>query len=293
VHTSRALAWGYILKMKTTSDFRLQTSEVLRCAKTMNFFLKVMTNKNFISIQAKYYDLIMVSDSFHQPRPGSAIKPADQDRLFGIVSRSILFNWSAGLFAFAAITYAAFQKKLLPKPISAVVSRIFFLPTLPITALLRLGNYWTPIDDTLMLGCAPVAILGHPEKLHKLGVRGVINMCYEYDGPKDSYALLGMKQLHLPTVDHFEPSVTYLNEAVAFIEDCKSKGEKVYVHCKAGHGRAASVALCWMIRQNPSMAPKDVNSLLREKRKVRKTLYEQKNIREFCNGLSDKKKLAK
>jgi atypical dual specificity phosphatase len=233
----------------------------------------------------------MVSaDIFYPSRPGSGIKSGDGGKLFWAVSTLTLLKLSYGLVAFAAITYAAFQKKLLPKPVSAIVSRIFFLPTLPITALLRLGNYWTQIDDTLILGCAPVALLGHPEKLHKLGVRGVINMCHEYAGPKDQYGLLGMRQLHLPTVDHFEPSVAYLKEAVAFIEDCKRKGEKVYVHCKAGHGRAASVALCWMVLQNPSMAPADVNSLLREKRKVRKTLYEQKNVRAFCDELGQKEK---
>lgn len=115
-----------------------------------------------------------------------------------------------GLFATTALTYVLFQKKLLPKPVSKVVSKIFFLPTFPITALMRLGNYWTTLDDTAYLGCAPMGIAGHPKQLHKLGVRGVINMCYEYEGPKDAYAALGIKQLHLPVVDHFEPSLGQL-----------------------------------------------------------------------------------
>jgi hypothetical protein len=43
----------------------------------------------------------------------------------------------------------AFQKKMLPKWLTKVVSRVYFWPTFPITALLRTGNYWTPIDDTV------------------------------------------------------------------------------------------------------------------------------------------------
>jgi rhodanese-related sulfurtransferase len=31
-------------------------------------------------------------------------------------------------------------------------------------------------------------------------------------------------------------------EAVSFINSFKDKNEKVYVHCKAGHGRGAAVA---------------------------------------------------
>jgi hypothetical protein len=47
------------------------------------------------------------------------------------------------------IVYFLFQKKLLSKPITKIVSKILFYPTFPITAILRLGNYWTPIDDTV------------------------------------------------------------------------------------------------------------------------------------------------
>jgi hypothetical protein len=38
-------------------------------------------------------------------------------------------------------------------------------------------------------------------------VRGVINFCEEYEGPVEKYEELGIQQLHLPTTDHFEPSL--------------------------------------------------------------------------------------
>ena len=166
-----------------------------------------------------------------------------------------------GCFATGAFVFFLFQKKLLSKSASKVVSRLFFLPTFPITILMRVGNYWTTVDDTLYLGCAPMGILGHPSQLHKLGVRGVINMCYEYDGPKNYYSDLGIKQLHLPTVDHFEPSVSQISQAVQFIQEHKNRGEKVYVHCKAGHGRAASVAMCWMMNESPNVSLKVCNMI--------------------------------
>ena len=155
-----------------------------------------------------------------------------------------------------AVTYLLFQKKLLPLPVAKVVSKILFLPTFPITAMMRIGNYWTEVDDTLILGCAPFSIFNHPDSLKKLGVKGVVNMCYEYNGPTKDYARLGIKQLHLPTVDHTEPAVETLIDAVAFIQQHKERGERVYVHCKAGHGRAASVALSWLLHQHRDKSPK-------------------------------------
>ena len=38
-------------------------------------------------------------------------------------------------------------------------------------------------------------------------VMGVVNMCEEYNGPTRTYKTLGMEELHLKTVDHFEPSL--------------------------------------------------------------------------------------
>ena len=41
-------------------------------------------------------------------------------------------------------------------------------------------------------------------------VTGVINMCEEYRGPTKNYDELGMEELWLRTVDHFEPSLEHL-----------------------------------------------------------------------------------
>ena len=170
------------------------------------------------------------------------------------------FLW--GLFGTFSIIFIAFQKKLLPVRLSAVVSKLSFYPTFPLTAIRATGNYMTDIDDTLILGCAPFECLGHPKKLHELGVRGVINMCLEYKGPKGSYEKLGMSQLYLPTNDHYESSAAQLKDAVKFIESHQKRGEKVYVHCKAGHGRAAAVALCWMAYQHPEIPTSTLNAAL-------------------------------
>jgi len=43
------------------------------------------------------------------------------------------------------------------------------------------------IAETLIVGAAPIALLGHVDTLHNLGVTGVINMCDEYCGPTNLY----------------------------------------------------------------------------------------------------------
>lgn len=72
-------------------------------------------------------------------------------------------------------------------------------------------------------------------------VRGVVNLCAEYQGPDKHYERLGMKHLRIPTTDHFEPTANDMQKAVAFIQAHRERGEKVYVHCRAGHGELSMV----------------------------------------------------
>lgn len=65
----------------------------------------------------------------------------------------------------------------------------------------------------------------------------------------------------------------------------KKKKESVYIHCRAGHGRSAAVALAWLMYKNPMKTPKELNEYLSSKRNVRKYLWTQKNIIRFHSEL--------
>lgn len=183
--------------------------------------------------------------------------------------------------------YILNQKHVLPKPLSAWTSKTLFWPTLPITMSRRIGKWSTDIDDSIVLGGAPFGFLGVPERLYDdYGVRGVINMCQEYCGPQKAYEKLGIEELCLPTTDHFEPSFEDMKKAVEFIEDYKTSGKgKVYIHCRAGHGRSAAIAYVWLLQQQGSdideVGMERLNEYLFEKRNVRKTLWKQPNVNKF------------
>jgi atypical dual specificity phosphatase len=142
-------------------------------------------------------------------------------------------------------------------------------------------------SDTVIVGCAPFEAFGHVKQLYALGVRGVVNLCDEYRGPVDAYSNMNIRQLWLRTVDHAEPSLEHMQNAVHFIQQYKEKGEKVYVHCKAGHGRSAAIALCWLMKENPSATAKALNEQMLRKRHVRKRLYTQQQVRAFKRALQD------
>ncbi|RMF73270.1 MAG: hypothetical protein D6744_15855 [Planctomycetota bacterium] len=120
-------------------------------------------------------------------------------------------------------------------------------PTLAINramCLLGVWRKWDWVDDAVLLGARPSR--RDIARLHALGVRAIVNMCEEFGGHTRLLRRCGIEQLHLPTLDYHSPTVEDLRRAVAFIGRHAAAGERVYVHCKAGRGRAATVATAYV-----------------------------------------------
>lgn len=152
----------------------------------------------------------------------------------------------------------------LPTGLRRGVVRLLFYPTLwwnlLLNCMLPSRRWWDRIDAHVLLGALPIeSVL---PSLHAEGVRAVVNMCEEYAGPTVAYQRMGIEQLHLPTIDFTPPALADIERGVAFIEAHAAKGETVYVHCKAGRGRSATVVLCWLV-QAKHLAPAEAQEALR------------------------------
>ncbi len=140
--------------------------------------------------------------------------------------------------------YILNQKHLLPKPLSSIVSKTLFWPTLPISLMKRIGNWSnTIIDDTVIMGGAPFAFMNIPQRLYDepYHVRGIINLCEEYDGPKRQYERLGIEELKIPTTDHFEPELEDIMKAVEFIQSYKDSNDEYDEEYGSDHAVVSAV----------------------------------------------------
>ena len=84
-------------------------------------------------------------------------------------------------------------------------------------------------------------------KLAARGVTAVINMRVEFDDRAAGIA--PPRYLHLPTVDDHAPDLEHLQTWVAFIADEIARGGAVYIHCKSGVGRAATMAAAYLLAE--------------------------------------------
>lgn len=66
---------------------------------------------------------------------------------------------------------------------------------------------------------------------------------------RDEWQSLGVEFLQLNTTDIFHaPTQSKLTKGVSFIQKFRAQGKSVYVHCKAGRTRSATLVGCYLMQ---------------------------------------------
>lgn len=122
------------------------------------------------------------------------------------------------------------------------------------------------IDGVLLIGSIPLD--DDVSLLSQRGVGLVLNMCREYSGPVERYDALQIAQIRLPTPDVSEVRLDDMQTAIKAIDQftLSHPGKRVFVHCKGGVGRAATVGLCYLMHKGLPLD--EAMLMLRTKRPV-------------------------
>ncbi|XP_066489141.1 phosphatidylglycerophosphatase and protein-tyrosine phosphatase 1 [Tiliqua scincoides] len=147
----------------------------------------------------------------------------------------------------------------LPAALGSCAARLLFYPSLLYTLArerLPLGSprpWFHRIDRAVLLGALPLR--GRCRQLvEEENVRAVVTMNEEYEtrflcySPQE-WEAMGVEQLRLSTVDLTGiPSLENLHEGVKFVLKHRDSGNSVYVHCKAGRFRSATMVAAYLIQ---------------------------------------------
>jgi len=134
-------------------------------------------------------------------------------------------------------------------------ARASFYPTLMyniVMARISSRRWYDRIDNKVILGALPFRSM--LDTLKEEHVTGIVSMNESYElslfsHDKKGWNQHGIEFLQLPTRDIFEtPCQKKLKEGVDFIE--RTKEGTVYVHCKAGRTRSATLVACYLMQQN-------------------------------------------
>ena len=83
------------------------------------------------------------------------------------------------------------------------------------------------------------------------GINVSVNLRDEFDDA--DHDLHFMDYLYLPVVDNTAPSLDELEQGVEFIQQHIAEGNKVYIHCKSGVGRAPTLTAAYLIAEGSSV----------------------------------------
>jgi hypothetical protein len=108
----------------------------------------------------------------------------------------------------------------------------------------RTAPPWVDVTPQLVLGRR----LTEPEAREQIarGVRAVLDLTAECEAPPSFRALA---YRNVPILDLTIPTPRQFAEAVDFIRAHAGDGGKVYLHCKLGRSRSASVAAAYLIAE--------------------------------------------
>lgn len=157
-------------------------------------------------------------------------------------------------------------------------ARLTFYPTLLYNVLMEKissRNWYDRIDDTVILGALPFRSM-IKQLINEENVRGVVSMNEDYElqlfsNTKEEWKNNNVEFLQLPVTDIFQsPSQEKLQLGVNFINKFRDvptelNTKTVYVHCKAGRTRSATLVGCYLMKKN-QWTPEEAVAYMQQKR---------------------------
>ncbi|GFO45835.1 protein tyrosine phosphatase, mitochondrial 1 [Plakobranchus ocellatus] len=137
-----------------------------------------------------------------------------------------------------------------------MIGRLLFYPTLAWNLCwsgLTARPWYDRLDETVLLGALPLRSI-MKTLVEKENVKAMVTMNESYElkyftPSQKELSDLGIERLHLSTPDLTgTPTLEQLEQAVKFILSERDKQNSVYVHCKAGKTRSATVAACYLMQ---------------------------------------------
>ena len=168
------------------------------------------------------------------------------------------------------------------------------------------GEWWSHVDKNIILGAIPLHNSGHLELLKKENVGAVLSMVedFEMNGvfyfkpiTKEDWEKNNIHHLQVCVEDSGGINVNDIKKCVEYISDNIKDDRKIYIHCKAGRGRSASVVLCYLLwniySDKGTITEKDIGITYEHLKNMRKEVSINENqfitIKEYINAFMKKK----
>lgn len=135
--------------------------------------------------------------------------------------------------------------------------------------------WWSHVNEDIILGAIPLKNKGHLDALRH-DINAVVTLLEPFEWTSQSplsspvtpeeWQQHEIAHLHIDAKDFVPLTTEQIESAVEFIREHIQKGGKVYVHCKAGRGRSATVVTCYLLKYGGYDSVSEALDFLRTRR---------------------------
>lgn len=127
-------------------------------------------------------------------------------------------------------------------------ARLLYLPSILVhrmMCVLGVWRKWDWVGESILLGGAPTS--REARRLAAMGVDAAISVCEPYEMGRRAVIRAGIQCLSIPVIDYTYPTESDVTRGAEFIQQQIAAGKKVFVFCKAGRVRSATVVFGYLI----------------------------------------------
>ncbi|KAK9767505.1 hypothetical protein K7432_002649 [Basidiobolus ranarum] len=142
-------------------------------------------------------------------------------------------------------------------------------------------TWWNRVDQYVLIGALPDETLVKELK-ETVNLKYVVNMCKEFDELSPLYKKLNITQLRLETEDFTLPTLENIRVGIEYIEKCVKQADgTIYVHCKAGRGRSATLLVCYLL-SHYDLTPEEAQlQLIKSRAQVDKFIFRNEVVQKY------------
>lgn len=116
-------------------------------------------------------------------------------------------------------------------------------------------EWWNPITDKIVLGAIPIGT--HLDRLHKhVKVDAVLTLLEPFELEEglvqpvrsNDWQDRRIAHLHIHAKDFIPLLVDQIEQGIAFVHGHVKNDKRVYIHCKAGRGRSATIVVAYLLK---------------------------------------------
>lgn len=160
------------------------------------------------------------------------------------------------------------------------------------------NSWWSKIEGlNLYLGAIPLKNNGHFEELQKLGITHVISVLEDFEMEAgwintpvkhSDWEEAGISVKHIPAPDFYGLNKDEIREGVKDLHEALEKGKTVYLHCKAGRGRSATVLVAYLMEHHGYTLEKAISLVKEYRPDINLNADQQQSIKAYFGDVSPK-----